>query len=236
MNQFLKQAFDAGLEQAYKEAGLWGAAGKLIQGARGAWGAAPEVVKQMGGVVKQMGGFGLFGGGINAAIGDPEQSVAARFGRGFAGGAAGGLGWHVGGKAVRGLTGMAARSQTAQRFAPGMSKYIGQGAGGAGKAPLKFFDLKEGEKVITPGLWSKFKTPGSRVEALKQFGGYTAAGVPAVAGAWWLSGKADEAVQNRLAPRGTGYAGAGQYAPAVAAANRFMLPLEPGQSPYGYGQ
>jgi hypothetical protein len=226
MNLFLKQAFDAGLEQAYKEAGILSGAKKLWDIGKGAWGTMPEVGKQMA-------GFGLFGGGINAAIGDPEQSVARRFGTGFAGGAAGGLGWYGGGKAVRGLTGMAARSQVAQKYAPNVANRLSQAAGGAGKAPLKFFDTKIKDKIITPGIWSKFKTPGSRVEALKQFGGYSAAGVPAVAGAWWLSGKADEAVQNRLAPRGTGYAGAGQYAPAVAATNRFMLPLEPGQNPYG---
>lgn len=111
-----------------KDAAIWGALGKGLSSLWGATGgklvgatAAPfgwagrgiqsavgkvspgagEWLGRVGqGAAREMAGFGLLSGGINAAMAEPGERGSA-FARGFAGGALGGLGWRAGGNLTR---------------------------------------------------------------------------------------------------------------------------------------
>lgn len=104
-----------------KEAGLWGSlwkytGGKLVGAAAKPfeWGgravgtavseASPTAGKFLRnltrGSARDMASFGLLGGGINAAMADPNERWDA-FQRGFGGGALGGLAWRVGSRGTQ---------------------------------------------------------------------------------------------------------------------------------------
>lgn len=79
---------------AWAGRGVQGAVSKVSPGA-GEWlGRAGQ------GAAREMAGFGLLSGGINAAMAEPGERGSA-FARGFAGGALGGLGWRAGGNLTR---------------------------------------------------------------------------------------------------------------------------------------
>lgn len=134
--------------------GLWGLASKPLLGVAnriGGWalggakamGASPKTMgflSNLGrGAARDAASFGLFGGGLNAALADPGQRGEA-FLRGAAGGMLGGAAWRMGGNAARmGL----------QR---GLGQKAWQGLEAAGK-PGWFSSPKAfGSKMVTSGL------------------------------------------------------------------------------------
>lgn len=76
-----------------------------------------QALRRLGrGAGREMIGFGVFEGGVNAALADPGDRASA-FGKGFVGGAIGGLGWNLAGNATsmgikRGLNSKALRGIT----------------------------------------------------------------------------------------------------------------------------
>jgi len=190
-----------------KEAAIWGALGSLgskLWGATGGkavgWAAkpfewmgqkalgavgqaSPGAANWLGrvgaGAGREMAGFGLLTGGLNAATAEPGERGQA-FARGFAGGALGGLGWRAGGNLTR----------------MGMQRGLGAARMGAIESAAK------------PGMWESFRQ-GGMGQGFRTMGAKAlTAGVP-FAGAMGLSMAAptfETQQQQQQRPPGVPYA------------------------------
>lgn len=125
-----------------------GAVGKAFPGAAGQASPAANWLGRVGaGAGREMAGFGLLTGGLNAATAEPGERGQA-FARGFAGGALGGLGWRAGGNLARmGMERAMPKAWSGLQAAskPGMWESFRQGGMGQGFRTM-------GAKALTAGV------------------------------------------------------------------------------------
>jgi len=137
---------------------------------------APHVFGKFLEPAQQALSFGTLGGAVNVLTGDPEEAWYKRFGKGYLGGAVGGLGWHYGGQLGKGLTRRVSGSRWLTQRAPNLAQRLQHAVGPKGEAGMGIGDIWRGVKA---GLPLK--------ETAKQLGAYTLAGIPVAAGAWYGS-------------------------------------------------
>lgn len=137
---------------------------------------APHVFGKFLEPAQQALSFGTLGGAVNVLTGDPEEAWYKRFGKGYFGGAAGGLGWHYGGQLGKGLARRTSGSQWLTQRAPNLAQRLQHTVGPKGSEGVSIGDIWQGVKA---GLPLK--------ETAKQLGAYTLAGAPVAAGAWYGS-------------------------------------------------
>lgn len=134
-------------------------------------------------------GFGTFGAGMNTLMGDESKPWYQRAATGFAGGAAGGLGWHYGAQAARGAVRRLANTKSMQTVAPNLMSRVRATVGPKGSEGKTFGEIWRGLRGAPLG------------ERAKQLGTYALAGAPVAAGAWYGSAGAEGGVNKLLDSR-----------------------------------